>query len=997
MSDSSSGISSTNSGGRTMFSGLMSGLDTESLVKAATANLKTSINTKKQNLQKLTWKQEAYRDVISKLSEFQTKYLDILSSTSIRANAVMNKYVAESTNDKLQVTAKSGATPATYEITYSQKATAAEVTGSKATEGSIYLDFSAADEGSNTVEITLDGSTKKVTFEGGENAKQNFLDAVNSTFKDITSTRFAFKDDDANTDTTGRLILNTVPGDKVSHNFEAGYSTALGLENNAYSRISTNSVIGDVDFATALDGDKFEFSINGVDFSFDRDSKISDIINAVNKSSTGVTMSFSTLSQSFKITSNSTGAGQTVEISQTKGNLINSLLNISDGSETGGISWGSSVSKSFTQQVPFDMDFSSVFAGEEGFSSNKSMYMTVNGYDLKLDLSALTARQETEKITVNIGGVDKEIDAKISLTADSKDKIYSYTDENGDTYFIGVDKKVAFSVDSDGKTVRDADGNVIDDETKYKDIMADSGFTTSTKQMHEFTAEEYADAYNEALKKAIAANDKINDEVTLELAEKKGYNAENDGTLEEYLANMSDVDKMAFNMEKAQQLDQYALDRWGLTFTKSETTDAENNTTSYINLETGDNTSVYMKRASDFGFTPEKNYTEEAVDDSYVVSDKALTFLNADGRKVTVTGTGENGGVTIADLTSLTDANGNAIFKFDEDDGTITVAEGNTLTFADADTRTFLNDVFGKTTIKGVSSDAALTVYGTNAQVTINGVTLESADSTFTVDGTTFTFNNVDDFDAELEPDSAITVTTKKDNSAIKETVKSFINDYNTLIKDLYKQVQTARPKDGSSYYDPLTEEQEDEMSDTEIEKWNEKAKEGWLYNDVSINKLINKVRGAMSTSFNGMSLYDLGITLKKGEYTDPTYEIDDSKLEAAISRYGDDVTKFFTDSENGLAKNLNDAIDAAISTKSTDGAGNKKGYGYLTSLVGVKDTVSETKNQYYTQMQSIQKVIDTLQERYEDEQERYWSKFTTLETYISNMSAQMSYFTSSY
>lgn len=995
MSDSSSGLSSSSLNGRTMFSGLMSGLDTESLVKAATMNLKTSINTKKQQLQKLTWKQEAYRDVISKLSDFQSKYLDILSSTSIRANAVMNKYTATSTNDKLQVTASSGATPAEYEITYSKKATAAEIQGSKASEGSIYLDFSEAEAGSNTVEITLDGSTKKVTFEGGENAKQNFLDAVNSTFKDITSTRFAFRDDDSNTDTAGRLILNTVPGDKVSHNFEAAYSSALGLENDAYSRITTKSTLGDTDFSTVLDGESFEFSINGVDFSFDKDSKISDVISAVNKSSAGVTLSFSTLSQSFKLASGSTGAGQTIEISQSKGNLINAMFNMSDGSETGGISWGSSTSKSYTLQMSNGNGFTSKFTGEDGFSSNKTMYMTVNGYDLKLDLSALTARQETETITADFNGTQKEIEAKVSKTADSKEKIYSYTDENGATYFIGSDKKVAFSVDSDGKTVRKADGTVVDDASEYTNIMQDSGFTDSTKVMHEFTAEEYADAYNEALKNAIAANEELNGEIDSELAVKYGYNAETDGSVEDFLANMTSVDKEAYDLEKSQRLDEYALDKWGLKFTSTEEDD-EGNT--YVNLDVGANSCVNIKRGtSDFGFDTDKNYAETGVTDSYVVSDKPLTFLNEAGRKVTVTGTGENGGVTIADLTALTNEEGNPIFTYDESSGTLTVAEGNTLTYADSDTRAFMNDAFGKETIKGVSSSDTLTVYGTNAQVTINGVTLESADSTFTVDGTTFTFNNVADFDAELEPDSAITVTTKKDNSAIMETVKSFINDYNTLIKGLYEVIKTSRPKDGTSYYDPLTEEQEDEMSDDEIEKWNEKAKEGWLYNDPTVNKLINKVRSAMSTSFNGMSLYDLGISLKSGEYTDPTYEIDESKLESAINRYGDDVAKFFTDSENGLANKLNSAIDAAISTKSTDGSGNKKTYGYLTALAGVKNTVSETKNQYYTQMQSIQKVIDTLQERYEDEQERYWDKYTSLETYISNMSMQMSYFSSSY
>lgn len=95
MSSSSSGVSASSSGGVNRFAGLMSGLDTESLVKAATANTKSAINSKKQKLQTLTWKQEAYRSIISKLSDFQNKYLDILSSSSIRANAVMKKYKAE--------------------------------------------------------------------------------------------------------------------------------------------------------------------------------------------------------------------------------------------------------------------------------------------------------------------------------------------------------------------------------------------------------------------------------------------------------------------------------------------------------------------------------------------------------------------------------------------------------------------------------------------------------------------------------------------------------------------------------------------------------------------------------------------------------------------------------------------------------------------------------------------------------------------------------------
>ena len=124
-------------------SGLMSGLDTESLVKSMAANTKNRLNTKKQKLQTLQWKQEAYRSSISKISEFQKKFLDWGSDTSIKANSVMNKYKAESTNDKLAVSANSSATPATYYISASTAASAAQVksAGSISTDR-INLEFS---------------------------------------------------------------------------------------------------------------------------------------------------------------------------------------------------------------------------------------------------------------------------------------------------------------------------------------------------------------------------------------------------------------------------------------------------------------------------------------------------------------------------------------------------------------------------------------------------------------------------------------------------------------------------------------------------------------------------------------------------------------------------------------------------------------------------------------------------------------------------------------
>ncbi len=997
MSDSTSSSSALNSlfANRTVMGGMMSGLDTENLVKAATMLTKTRINSQKQKLQTLTWKQDAYRGIITKLSDFQSKYLDILSPTSIRANAVMSKYKAESSNEKLQATASSNATPAEYEITYSKKATAASIQGGKASEGSIHLDFSNAVSGENKVEITLDGSTRTVTFNGGADVKQNFLDAVNKEFKDITTTRFTYRDDGSD-DLTGTLVLKTLPNDKVSHNFEAKYNDALGLKNNAYSRISTQSTLGDVDFTTALQGKNFEFSINGVDFKFDADTKISDVINAVNKSDAGVTLSFSTLSQSFKIQTNKTGAGQQIEINQKRGNLINSLFNVSEGSEEGGISWGSSVSKAFTENVA--VDGKNIIApasamSPSGYPSNRSMALEINDTVYKMDLSGLTQRQET----VDINGYE----AGVFKTADGKDR-YTYKDDSGVTHFLDENKNEMFSTHNDaaGKLVVEKNGTVISDESEYADLLFDTGFDKAKEVAHSFTVDEYVNEFNSALRKAVGESEDVQEVAKLDALIGMGIHPADGETVDDKINSLDSTDKAAFDAklkDSVEIITNQFLN--GVEFKKLTETDDEGNEVIKVSLDTNgmDNT-VAIKSSTNFGFGNTQNYNVHAKAPTADISEeKSLSFYNAEGMKVNITGTGTDGKITINDLTNYKDANGKAIFEYDVTDGTVTVTAGNSLTFADEATRAFMTDVFGKTNIKGTSDDSTLTVYGSNAQATINGITLESAESSFIVDGTTMTFDNVEDFDASVDPDSAITVKTTKDNSAIVETIKGFIDEYNTLITDLYKTINTARPKDGKSYYDPLTEEQEDEMSDDEIKDWNEKAKEGWLYNDASVSKVINSLRSAMSKTVDGMNLASMGINIKfiteGGSATDPKLYYDEADIEAAVEKWGDEVSKFFTDSENGLAVRLNKAIDDAISTKSTDGAGHKKAYGYLTSLAGVKDTVSEKKNQYYNQMQSIQKIIDNLQEKYKAEQERYWDQFTALETYISQMSSQMSMF----
>ena len=96
--------SSSNKG----FGGLVSGLDTDDLVKQMTAGTRNKINRQYQSKQKLLYKQEAYREVSSKLLAFSNKYYsyssgstsNILSPSFFKSNTIesSSKYVSVSGN-----------------------------------------------------------------------------------------------------------------------------------------------------------------------------------------------------------------------------------------------------------------------------------------------------------------------------------------------------------------------------------------------------------------------------------------------------------------------------------------------------------------------------------------------------------------------------------------------------------------------------------------------------------------------------------------------------------------------------------------------------------------------------------------------------------------------------------------------------------------------------------------------------------------------------------
>lgn len=924
--------------------GLISGLDTESLIKAATANTTNAINSRKQKLQKLEWKQEAYRDIISKIQEFQDKYLKIDSASSIRANAVMKSNKATSSNEKLSVSANSNAVTGDYTITAIKKATAAKLGGDSVASRGVSLNFTNGEDGEQTVQVTLDGVTKDVTFmkdksDPGASA-QNFLDALNSSFANILkkddaghATKFKMEQSGVN----WKLSVDNMASDKVSHIFTVKYHDAVGLKNDATNTISTQSTLGGVDFINSLEGGSYKFSINGVDFSFNKDTKIADMMSEINKSDAGVKITFSGLTQSFNLETQGTGAGQEIKLEQKEGNLLNALFNI-DGNALG-------TAPTFAELGEKVVDSTAKFTFEtspSGLADGDNIY--ING--TKLGISGLGKTQE--KGTVTYEG--KEYNNGLKFTDDLGNEFIKFVQSDGTKVYTDMSGNLKFTVQ--GGKVYDETNSLVDDKTE-SEYIEDAGWT---KKYAPVSEEDYTKALNEAYAAAFG----------------KDYPGQFSVTIHD------DKASIVFDPEGEAAS---ASVTGNVTIAGSDDGKAQNFSVNAYGLD-------HVIAKGDVGFA---------------VGAGGGSFS---GSSVVVAhGTGPDGALTIGDLVNLKDKNGNALFEYDQTTGQLSVTGKNVLQAVPEDgegnmlnmeATVQISDLFGSLKLVGKDTAGSMVQSGQNGSITINGVTLESSSNVFSIDGTTFGIDDVKEFDEnDIAAGKAeeITVNVAKDNSKIKETIMNFMEDYNKLLDTIYAQLSTARPKDSSNkeYYEPLTEEQKEEMSDDEIEKWEEKAKTGMLYRDTTLTKVFNKLRSAINGNVGGFTIQALGIDTSD-DYTEygklKFMEKGESTLDAAIERYGDEIAAFFTDPDNGLAAKLNNAVNAAIDTK-TD----KRGYpnGSLVAMAGVKDTRSEKKNQIYSQIEAMQKVIERLNTRYETQYERLWKQYSALETYMMNMSNQSS------
>lgn len=279
---------------------------------------------------------------------------------------------------------------------------------------------------------------------------------------------------------------------------------------------------------------------------------------------------------------------------------------------------------------------------------------------------------------------------------------------------------------------------------------------------------------------------------------------------------------------------------------------------------------------------------------------------------------------------------------------------------------------------------------GQNAIFEINGQEVYLNDNTYTLDGNTFTFND------NMTIGETYTVNIAKDSTTVKDALKKFVESYNKLIDDVYGYIgkSPAKDDDGNTY-EPLTNAEKDEMSEDEITRWEEKAKQGVLYNDSTVSTVMSQMRSALYTSVtlddgSKFGIYNLGIKTSSEWSEHGKLQIDENAFDKAFENNEDAIIKLFTDSDTGMMKKLNSVIDGAVKSS---GAANTRGT--LVRKAGKADSSVTTDSTIYKEMVKMQDRLKELQDRYDTKEEYWWKVFTNMETAMADLNSQTSYISS--
>lgn len=280
-------------------------------------------------------------------------------------------------------------------------------------------------------------------------------------------------------------------------------------------------------------------------------------------------------------------------------------------------------------------------------------------------------------------------------------------------------------------------------------------------------------------------------------------------------------------------------------------------------------------------------------------------------------------------------------------------------------------------------SKGATRVDAEDAKITLNDAEFTSSSNVFNINGLTIKATGT------TAAGESLTISTDTDTQGLYDKIKDFLTEYNSIINELTSLYNA----DSAKGYEPLTDDEKSEMSDSEVEKWETKIKDSILRNDSTISGVMNAMTTSMMKTYtvNGKtySLANFGIHtlgyLNAAKNEQYAYHIDGDEDDSNTSGNKDKLLDMITNNPEDIEefmKQLTSGLYTALDNKmkSTN----------LSSAYTIYNDKQMTKDysSYTTQIKEWETKI-------EDLETRYYKQFSNMEKQLAKMQSSTSSLTS--
>lgn len=992
------GLSTSTSGSIRGYGGLASGLDRDTLIEGMTMGTTNKITQQQQKQQKLEWKQAAVQNITSKLLDFANKYTSSWSSSTNLFSSVFwgrNKITTSGVNSKFISVSGSGTSAQNVKIMgvkqLAQKATwsaSKGVSDSTLKTGNINFENWQNLRNQDLV-FEVDGKSYTVTLAEKKDADNAYDYSTAAGIKEAINEQLSkvklIGDDGKETGETlaGRIKVegdntnNKITFSAVSATEEAGKVKLIGgdavkvlgitdptkkngvwdlVEDKAEATLSPweslvnkdlKFKVGDKEYTLTLakedaSGNAYDYvTASGAQKAIDEQLaaiKLSDTETLKDK----INIKIDSSNNKIKISTTETDPNK--EVALTGGSAIG-ILGIDDSEKKDG-KWNLVNSELEISAVKSNLmtKFNDRIAGQE-------LRFSYNG-------SAVSVYMPSASDFVNEDGSEKTENAKLEIIQDS---LQRQLDSAFGKNRIQVDVKDGGLEFKTIKPVKKGDGDV--------ELGTDKDKAWDTSSTLSITGG-YMDLVNNVLNTKVGESNRINLSANIMDAGFAGI-----------------TDEMFTETEKVTYKDadgkEHTVDRQRATIDINGTKVAvyKDDTMNALMERINANTDVkvtYQAETDKFVFTSKEDGASGKID---------IKGSFAKGDNITRDPSVGNTEADDAEVAKRANNLSNILFGQDRKKD----ANGEDMT--DTDGNYIYED---RKPVYGQDAIIAVKYAGSDEVVEINRGT-----NSFTMDGLTVNvkgeFGYLKDDDGKVTgrdtTTEAIEIDAQVDSDSIVNAVKAMVEEYNSIIELVHKEVSTKPDRD----YSPLTSEQKKELDEDEIKTWEEKAKEGILYADSDIRGLSSDLRFIIDGGI-AQELSEMGLSTSSTYSDNGKLVFDETKFRAALAKDPERVQEIFANesvtntnkngTSTGIATRLKNVLDKYVNT-----TGSMDTKGILIRKAGHESSpMSVTENTMYKQLDSIKKKIAELQERLETERDRYIKQFTSLETLISQMNSQSSW-----